>query len=93
MDKLQVTKNIVAYVVGAGASQIVKTIIKNNVDSEKTLEKIEIVSASIVIGLMAKDGTKKYTDAKIDKWAQKFQDLKAKANQVQIDEEVPTTTE
>lgn len=66
MNKTAIAKQIVGFVVGAGASKIVKSIIEKNVETEKTTDKVMVASASLVAGSMAADATKKYTDAKID---------------------------
>lgn len=66
MTKIQIAKQIVGFVVGAGTATISRTIIKNNVDPEKSTNKVTVNAASVVIGAMATDATRKYTDAKID---------------------------
>jgi hypothetical protein len=66
MNKLEVTKNVVSFVVGVGTSQIVKTIIKNNVQPENVIEKITVTAGSFVLGAIYADASRKYTDTKID---------------------------
>lgn len=66
MTKTDIAKTIVGFVVGAGASKIVKGVIDKNVEPEKKTDKVAVAAASYVVGAMAADATKKYTDAKID---------------------------
>lgn len=63
---LAIAKKTASFVVGAGTSQIVKGIIKNNTSPEKTVDMVAIAGASVVIGAMAADATRSYTDAKFD---------------------------
>lgn len=69
MKKLDIAKNVVTFIVGAGTSQIAHGIIQNNVTPEKTTDKVAVKVASVVIGSMAADATSEYTGAKIDKMA------------------------
>jgi hypothetical protein len=66
MTKIEVTKNVVSFVVGIGTSQIVKTVIKNNVQPENLIEKITVTAGAVVLGSMVADASRKYTDDKID---------------------------
>jgi hypothetical protein len=66
IDGIDITKKVVGIVVGAGASKIVHAIIQNNISPEKIVDKITIVSASVVIGSMAREATKEFTDRQID---------------------------
>lgn len=66
INKTNIAKTVVGFVVGAGTSKIVKSIIDKNVEPEKKTDKVAVASASLVVGSMAADATKKYTDAKID---------------------------
>jgi hypothetical protein len=76
MNKTDITKAVVAFVVGAGTSKIVKEIIKNNTTPDKVTDKAAIMIASYVLGAIAADASKQWTDAKIDKliawWTDKF---------------------
>lgn len=66
-SKTEIAKTIVGFVVGAGASRIAKSIIDRNTDPEERLHnRVAVASSSVVVGLMAADASKKYTDAKID---------------------------
>lgn len=69
MNKLELTKTVVTFVVGAGTSKIVKTIIKNNVQPENLTDSITVTTGSIVLGSMVADVSQKYTSAKIDEIA------------------------
>lgn len=66
IDGIDITKKVVGIVVGAGASKIVHAVIANNIAPDKIIDKITVVSASIVIGSMAREATKEYTDRQID---------------------------
>lgn len=66
MTKIEFAKTAVSFVVGSGTSKIVVGIISNNVRADKVTDQVAITSAGVVIGMMAADATKKYTDAKID---------------------------
>lgn len=66
MTKLQIAKQIASTIVGIGTTKIVSAIIQNNITPDKVIDKVTVVGASVVIGSMAADATKTYTDAKID---------------------------
>lgn len=66
MTKTDIAKQIVGLVVGAGTSKIISSIIQNNIEPEKKVDKVTVASASLVTGMMARDASKKYTDRKID---------------------------
>lgn len=69
MEPLDLAKMAARYMIGAGTGKIVVSIIQNNVAAPENLyKKVQIVGAGIVIGMMAKDATKKYTDMKIDEY-------------------------
>lgn len=69
MDKLDLTKAAASFIVGAGTSKIAADIIKNNAVPTNLYSKVTVVSAGVVIGMMAADATKEYTTAKIDEAA------------------------
>lgn len=69
MNKLELTKTVVSFVVGAGSSKIINTIIKNNVAPENLTDTITVTAGSIVLGSMVGDISQKYTSAKIDEIA------------------------
>lgn len=64
---LKITKKIASIVVGAGISQIVKGNIENNTSPEKTVDKLTLYAATVVVGAMASRATSNYTDSEIDK--------------------------
>jgi hypothetical protein len=66
MTKLDIAKLVVSAVIGTGTSKIVVGVIKNNTNPEKITDVVTITSASFVLGSIAADASKKYTDAKID---------------------------
>lgn len=69
MTKLEITKTAVSFVVGAGTSKIVVSIIKNNTQPENLTDTVTMTAGAIVLGTMVADVTKKYTDTKIDEIA------------------------
>lgn len=66
MNKIDIVKKAATIIVGLGASKISSGIIKNNVAVESVIEKITVTSASIVIGMMTGEATRKFTETKID---------------------------
>jgi len=66
MTKTDIAKRVVGFVVGAGTTKIVGSIIQKNTEFEKKTDRIAAASASLVIGAMAADASTKYTDTKID---------------------------
>lgn len=69
MTKLELTKTVATFIVGVGTSKIVSGIVQHNTNPEKLSDQVSIAAASLVIGSMAADATRKYTDAGIDKVA------------------------
>lgn len=69
MTKLELAKNAVSIVVGAGTSKIVSSIIQNNTNPKTLADKVSMSAGSMVIGMMVADAAKKYTDAQIDEVA------------------------
>jgi hypothetical protein len=66
MTKLDITKRVVSSVVGYGAGKIVTKSIHNNAHPESTLDRVSMGASTLVIGSMASEATKRYTDRKID---------------------------
>lgn len=66
MDKIYLAKAIVSTIVGIGTGKIVTSIVQNNTDPETITDKVTITSSGVVLGMMAADISKRYTDAKID---------------------------
>ena len=75
LNGIDIAKKAVGLVVGAGASKIVHAIIQNNISPEKVIDKITIVSASVVIGSMAREATKEYTDGYARIWEEIYRDV------------------
>lgn len=70
MESLDLVKMGAGYMIGAGTGKIVVSIIRNNIEAPDNLyKKIQIVGAGVVIGMMAKDATQKYTSMKIDEYS------------------------
>lgn len=69
MNKIALAKNAVSLIVGTGTAKIVSSIISNNTNPENVVDKVTMTSASLVLGAMVADVTKRYTDAKIDQIA------------------------
>lgn len=83
MNALQITKFAVGLVVGSGVSSIVHTAIKNNVQPKNLLQTVKIGSASLVLGAMAADATKNYTNSKIDEMIESFKSMREKLAEVE----------
>lgn len=63
----RITKIIASAIVGVGTTKLVSQIIANNIDEpEKTTDKVQIAVASAVVGTMAVEQTKSWTNTKID---------------------------
>jgi len=69
MTKLDFVKTAASFVVGAGTTTIVASIIKNNVQPRNAYDKVTVVAGSIALGSMAASATKKYTADTIDEMA------------------------
>lgn len=69
MTKLDITKIVVTTVVGFGASKIAQSICLNNTQPDNIADKVMVHSAALVVGMMASEVTRKYTNAKIDEVA------------------------
>ena len=67
MDKIQIAKNAVSLLVGFGTGRVVKEVIENNTDPDTVSDKVGIVVGSYVLGALAADAAKGWTDQKIDK--------------------------
>lgn len=85
MNKLEITKKVATFVVGVGTSKIAQSIIQNNVSTDTVIAKVTVNSAALVIGMMASEATKKFTNAKIDEYASLFADAKDKIKEAQED--------
>lgn len=69
MTKIELTKTVANFVVGASTTHVVTSIIKNQLSPRNKTEEVELVVGSMVIGSMVADASKKYTGAKIDEMA------------------------
>lgn len=65
--KTDIVKTVVGYIVAGGTALIVKGIIDNNTSPESLPQRVAVTAASLAIGGIAKDATRKYTDEQIDK--------------------------
>lgn len=86
MNKLEIAKKAVTIVIGLGASKISASIIKNNVPTETVIEKVTVTSAAIVIGMMASESTKKFTETKIDEIVASVSEFKSSIKEPKIQE-------
>jgi hypothetical protein len=66
IDAIAIVKKTVNTIVGIGTAKIVRDIIENNVDTDKTHEKVTVGAASVAIGYAVSETTSNYTDRKID---------------------------
>lgn len=66
MTKTKIAKKIVSVVIGIGTTKIVSGIISSTTDPESATDKVAVLASSWVLGAMAVEATRNYTDAKID---------------------------
>lgn len=66
MNKIDLAKAGVNLIVGTGTGKIVASIIQNNTNPETLTDKVSIGTSGFVLGCMAADVTKVYTNKKID---------------------------
>lgn len=66
MTKTEIAKKTIPVVVGFLTAATVKEMIKNSTDAEKLTDKVTITVAGYVLGAIAADAAKDWTDAKID---------------------------
>lgn len=69
MNKIELIKTATNIVVGSGVVKISHSIIRNNVRPENVVDQATVIAGSIVLGQMAADASKNYTNAKIDEIA------------------------
>jgi hypothetical protein len=81
MTKAEIAKAIAALIVGGTTATVVREIIKNNVDPQKVTDKAAVMIASYVIGAIAADAAKQWSDTKIDEVIAKWQKFVADRNQ------------
>lgn len=66
MTKIEITKKIAKFVVGASTGFTVSNALHNNVGAEKTHQKVERYVGSTVVGIMVSEQAETWTDRKID---------------------------
>lgn len=69
MTKLDITKKVASFIVGIGTTQIVNSICINNANPQRLTDKVTVTAGAVVLGMIAADITRKYTDQKIDEIA------------------------
>lgn len=75
-SKLGAVKLVASGLVGIGTGKIVKQVLNTHVTAESTFDKASIFAASFVIGSMATEATKAYTDGMIDNVVKTYSELK-----------------
>ena len=83
MNKLEIAKTAIGFVVGAGASKITHTIIANNVRPERVIDKITVTAGSIAVGMMVADASKSFTAKKIDDIVKSFREMQNSVQKAQ----------
>lgn len=69
MNKLDIAKKAVSFVVCAGTTKIVSQIIANNTQPKNTIDLVSMTAGGFVVGAIVADASRKYTDEKIDELA------------------------
>ena len=82
MNKINAFKLAARVIVGAGTATISKSIIQNNVQPSNPWETITVAAASVVIGSMAMEAARTYTDAQIDIVVEAWKDATSKETTV-----------
>ena len=67
MTKTQIAKHVTSAIVGWSTSKVVRNVIENNTEPDGTTDKLAVTIGSYVLGAIAADASKKWTDAQIDK--------------------------
>lgn len=78
MTKIELIKGLTTFIVGSATATVVKEIIKNNTSPEKVADKAACIIASYVLGAIAADASKKWTDQKIDELIASIQKIRQK---------------
>lgn len=76
MDKRELTKKIVKYVVGYGTGIVINGIINSNVEPDRIDQKIAVGVASLAIGGVIAEAASDYTDRRIEELFDKFEEAK-----------------
>lgn len=66
LNKTEIAKKAAFVVVGFGTAHVVKAIIRNNVHPDSVTDKAAVVIGTYVLGAIAADASKEWTDTKID---------------------------
>lgn len=66
MNKIQIAKAVTNFVVGVGTSQIVASVVKNNVATENVPQQVAVFAGRVVLASMVGEAAEKHTSAKID---------------------------
>jgi hypothetical protein len=80
MKKIEILKKAVTTVVGIGTAKIVREIIKSNVNTDTTFQRVSVTAASAAIGGAVSDITKQYTDRQIDEIVAFIQNIRNGTN-------------
>ena len=78
IDKTLVAKRVTSLVVGAGVSNIVRSVIEKNVDVENRIDNVTVTAATLSLSMMISDLTRNYTDTKIDAVVATYQRARSK---------------
>lgn len=78
MTKTDLLKSVSSFVVATTTGTVVKEIIKNNIDPQTVAAKAACLIASYVLGAIAADAGKKWTDAKIDELIAEIKEARQK---------------
>lgn len=66
MTKIDLIKGLATFIVGSATATVVKEIVKNNVSPDKVTDKAACIIATYVLGAIAADASRQWTDTKID---------------------------
>jgi len=83
MTKTDITKAVVRNIVGYTTSFTIANLIRRNLQTESTIETVEIYVGSVVVGAMIAESAQKYVDKEIDDLTAAWKSMKTtmKANQ------------
>lgn len=69
MTKLNAAKSVARFVVGGSVSFTVANALRNNTSPTTTIQKLEVVVGSVVVGMMVAKKAEAFTDNQIDEAA------------------------
>lgn len=78
MNRIDIAKKVTSFVVGTATAAVVKQIILNNTTPEKVTDKAAVMVGCYVLGGIAADASKKWTDAKIDELVEAFKKIRTR---------------